>query len=354
MIRWWFGILLIISSLHSFAWVNIDSTRQLELDSIVTFIPKEAKTDLYQLHQYIQERANSKEEEVWMFYGYFAIHTKYDKKRQYDNSALYQTPEYTINKRRGVCRDFADAFKKLCELSDIPCINVFGRVNTNFLAVTIDLVHLHITNTRHQWNVVKLNGEWSLMDPTWTEVKEYHKYYKINERGEKEYLARTKIPDRTYYDAVPENISRTHKPYHPAFFLMEKVPTYRTAFYLDSKRKWYSKNYDYSTFLDSLYAQTIPVYSHLWNQEPLFYSGHANPVNFKKNQLNYHNRLQDRDYKPTTIEDYKEHLYTIDSLASYYRSETGIVIETEWYKALIDSLYIKKLEKKLLEDVAQE
>lgn len=345
MIRWWFGILLMIISLQGLAWVNIDSTRQLELDSIVTFMPKEVKSDLYALQQYVHERAENKEEEVWMFYGYFAIHTRYDVKRQYDNKALYQTPEYTINKRKGVCRDFADAFRKLCDLSEIPCINVFGRVHMNFLSITMDLAHFHLPNNRHQWNLVKLNGEWSIMDPTWTQVKSYHKYYVYDKNGEKEYLGRAKIPDRTYYDAIPQNISRSHKPYHPAFYLLEEVPSYRTAFKLDSKRDWYDDDYDYASFLDSLYAQTIPEYSHLWNLEPVIYCGRVNPVNFKKNQLNYHERLQDRDYKPT-LEDYYVHLKTIDSLASYYEAETGIIIETEAYKKMIDSVYIKKLEKK--------
>lgn len=345
MLRYYLSILLIMISLQVFSWVNIDSTRRMELDSLVTFMPKEAKTDLYALHDYIHSSGKNDEERVWMFYGYFAIHTRYDWKRCYDHKALYQTPEYTISKRRGVCRDFADAFRKLCDLSGIPCLNVFGRVNTNLLTKLYDLIHFELPNNRHQWNLVKINEEWCIMDPTWTQVIDYQKYYTYDKYGKKEYIGKTKIPDRTYYDAIPQNISRSHKPYHPAFFLLSKVPTFRTAFNLDSKRKWYAEDYDYNTFLDSLYAQIVPEYSHLWNQEPLAYSGHANPVNFGKNQLNYHQRLQDKDYKPHTLEDYYEHLYTVDSLATYYRSETGITIETSWYKALIDSLYIQKLEK---------
>jgi hypothetical protein len=329
--------------------VNIDSTRQLELDSIVTFMPNECRSDLYLLHEYLHSQGKNDEERVWMFYGYFAIHTRYDDKRLYDRNAKFQTPAYTICKRKGVCRDFANAFRELCTMSGIPCLNVYGKVNTTFWSGLKDLSHLQLPKNRHQWNLVKLNDEWLIMDPTWSYVKDFHKYYTYDKDGAREYLGKTKIPDRTYYDAIPQNTSRTHKPYHPAFYLMEKVPSFKTAFRLDSKRDWYSETYDYNTYLDNLISQRIPEYSSVWNQGAGEYSYHKNPVYFIKSEMNYHDRLHDKAYKPN-LQDYYDHLKEVDSLANYYTLQTGTYVPTEWYHELIDSLYIQKLEKQYAQE----
>lgn len=331
-------------SLSSMAWINISPERRLQLDSLMTYIPTAAKSDLHALHDFIDQKGQNDEEKVWLIYGYFAIHTHYDEKRAFDRKAKFQTPEYTISKRKGVCRDFSFAFKALCDLSNIPCLPVFGRGKMSLLSVLHDLSRFNAPNNRHQWNVVKINQEWQIMDPTWTHADSIFKYYSMDSEGKKQLVAKAKIPDRTYYDAIPQNISRDHKPYHPAYYLMDSIPSFATAFQLDSKRDWIKLHWSSTDYLDSLNAQPYPTLSYLFNDGSEAYSHHSNPVNFKTNLLNYDNRLQDKDYLPS-LQDFYCHLEKIKEQANYYYQQTHHWINTAEYIEKINAMYIRKLEE---------
>lgn len=338
-------LLLIYHS--SFAWINIEPSRRLQLDSLVSNMSSETKKDLYKLHDYIEQFGENDEEKVWMIYGYFAIHTKYDMKRYYDRKPFFQTPEYTINKRRGVCRDFAQAFKKLCDLSHIPCLNVYGKAKMSVFQIIMDLVKFHWPYNGHQWNVVKLYNKWQIMDPTWTKIDSIHKYYEIDKYGKSYVVAKAKIPNRTYYEAIPQNISRTHKPFHPAYLLMDSIPTFKTAFKLDSKRKWIQQELNFTTYLDSVYGFEHPELSALYKENAPNYSKHHNSAYFEQNNMNFHRRHQDKNYSPT-LDDFYCHKEEISELATYYELNTGTIIYTDEYFYLLDSLFIRKLENKTI------
>lgn len=340
-------LVLFISISEKYAWVNIDSNRRIQLDSIVTNVPNDKLKDLKLLHQYIHKQGRNNEERVWMFYGYFGIHTKYDQARKYDRKALFQTPEYTVQKRKGVCRDFSQVFLRLCDMSNIPCMEITGEAPKTFFSVLSDLAHFHFPNNGHTWNVVKLNGEWLLMDPTWSFVKETKGYYEVDKYGREKYVAKCKIPDRTYYDGVPQNMRRDHKPNHPAFLLLEEVPSWKSSFKKKSKRVIYESNYDYISELDSLYSLKHPQMSPVWYESSLNYSGKDNTDYVFKNYLNYHKRRIPNTLKPT-LQDYYCHFEMLDSITKYVEQtyEYSVKWEVEKYKVMLDTSIVRKLENK--------
>ena len=69
------------------------------------------------------------------------------------------------NDRKLLCEGYAKSFKVLCNafgLSD-SCVSVVGKVkNAKIL---------------HQWNYVKINSKWYLIDTTWDDVEESEPYY---------------------------------------------------------------------------------------------------------------------------------------------------------------------------------
>lgn len=346
-------LILLLFGLHlkSISLVPMDSIRMIQLDSIVSNTPKNIKKDLYLLHSYIHNLGKTDEERAWMFFAVFPNFIRYERKRMFEHKSLDYTPEYVINKRKGVCRDYALTFDRLCQLSNIPCIQITGKTPFNIILFMESLMHLKLPTTLHHWCLVKLNGSWKIMDPTWARVKEIKKYYSYDRNGTKKVVGKCKIIDRTYYDTNPFLSLQRHKPYHPAFYLLEEVPTYKSSFknsYREkSKRKLYSKQYNYKTVLDSIYTNKHPELSAYMENESLLYSKKTSSSFFIKLKMNYHKRKVPRAYKPD-LQDYYCHFEDLDSLSMYLLNEKDYYLEKELndYKYLIDSLYIRKLEKK--------
>ena len=103
------------------------SSRWRDLDSIATYIPAEYITKLDSVHDYLHRRGNNDEERIWLFYGYLGIHFKYDESRKNALNAPVFSPQYTAERRKGVCRDYTRVFMYLCDKSGIPNLEVFGR-----------------------------------------------------------------------------------------------------------------------------------------------------------------------------------------------------------------------------------
>lgn len=167
----------------SYSSLALDSTRQVQLDSIVSNVPNEIRSDLYLLQDYLHNIGKDDEERVWMYFAVFPIYIKYEKSRMYTKKPKFYTPEYVINKRKGVCRDFSDAFQKLCQLSNIPCIQTAGKTPFKVFPFIKSLINFSWPTTRHRWSTVRIKGRWMLMDPTWGSIKEIKKYYQLDRNG---------------------------------------------------------------------------------------------------------------------------------------------------------------------------
>lgn len=62
-------------------------------------------------------------------------------------------PYGPLVKGKGVCLGYATAFQLLMDMADIECITVTGAA--------------FMSRENHAWNMVKLNGQWYCVDPTW-------------------------------------------------------------------------------------------------------------------------------------------------------------------------------------------
>ena len=62
-------------------------------------------------------------------------------------------PYGPLVKGKGVCLGYATAFQLLMDMADIECITVTGAA--------------FMSRENHAWNMVRLNGEWYCVDPTW-------------------------------------------------------------------------------------------------------------------------------------------------------------------------------------------
>ncbi len=71
--------------------------------------------------------------------------------------------------KTGVCEEYAQSFKKICDLLNIEAAVIKGNVRTD--ANEIGKI---ANTTNHAWNAVKVNGNWIILDATWAAGYEYN------------------------------------------------------------------------------------------------------------------------------------------------------------------------------------
>lgn len=71
--------------------------------------------------------------------------------------------------KMGVCEEYAQSFKKICDLLNIESEVIKGNVRSN--SNEIGKIE---NSTNHAWNAVKINGDWIILDATWAAGYEYN------------------------------------------------------------------------------------------------------------------------------------------------------------------------------------
>ena len=120
-------------------------------------------------------------EKVRAIYTWLALNIKYDLKALYNGQTainfsytdqqdlqrkLAAINTHTINKtlstKKAVCEGYAQTFKRISELLDIPCLFIGGYSKTDINDIG------NIPNQgNHAWNAVRINNKWYLIDVTW-------------------------------------------------------------------------------------------------------------------------------------------------------------------------------------------
>lgn len=128
-------------------------------------------------------------------------HSHYDKKGAPRSS--YE-PYGPLIEGKGVCLGYATTFQLLMDMAGVECITVVGAA--------------FYSREDHAWNMVKLNGEWYCVDPTWDHngfngdyreyqalgLEQYRDYFNVTS----DWMAET---DHQWdYDAYPEATAEDH------------------------------------------------------------------------------------------------------------------------------------------------
>ena len=69
-----------------------------------------------------------------------------------------------LKKKKGICQDFSWLYQAMCISVDMECEFVTGLSKTPQSNKRGSKYH----NGNHAWNAVKINGQWTLMDVTWS------------------------------------------------------------------------------------------------------------------------------------------------------------------------------------------
>ncbi|MBN2776641.1 MAG: hypothetical protein JXR36_03315 [Bacteroidales bacterium] len=113
-------------------------------------------------------------------------------------------PLNTINRRKGVCQDYAELFKALCDLAMIECYIVSGKVRLAPQDIGIERY------AGHAWNVVKIDNNYQIYDLTWASGSlSGNKFIKKR--------------NNQYLNATPEMLINSHYPEDSKWQLLDSV-----------------------------------------------------------------------------------------------------------------------------------
>jgi hypothetical protein len=85
----------------------------------------------------------------------------YDTEMYFSGRTVNQDYVSVLKKKAAVCSGYSSVFNEMCRLANIESIGIHGYSKGFGYRGTID------GNTDHEWNAVKINGKWYLVDVTW-------------------------------------------------------------------------------------------------------------------------------------------------------------------------------------------
>jgi|WetSurMetagenome_2_1015567.scaffolds.fasta_scaffold45727_3 transglutaminase/protease-like cytokinesis protein 3 len=68
----------------------------------------------------------------------------------------------TLKKRKGVCEDYSNLFAEMCRIAGLEVLTIEGAGRNN-----PNLIGKSLIKNDHQWNAIRINGEWKIVEPTW-------------------------------------------------------------------------------------------------------------------------------------------------------------------------------------------
>ncbi len=180
--RFFFVIILFFFHFLGFTqpsdFANIDFTKA---DKIARSIKVKKLYNLNKLTYSLTENLDTKAEKVRAIYTWICTNVANDfrlyslnerKRRKYLNDSI-NLDEWNskfkkklfkrlYKRKKTICTGYAYLFKEMCNIIGVSSkmVNGFGKT------ATTDFSKLPMPN--HTWNVVKLNNQWYLCDPTWS------------------------------------------------------------------------------------------------------------------------------------------------------------------------------------------
>ena len=175
----------------------------------VKSIPKQTYKTINQLHDLLVKSNYSHEEKTQAFAKFIVNNIAYGKRAK--------TPLKCVNSMEGVCQDYSELFKALCDISNIECHVVVGSGKN-------DSQDIGFYSSNHAWNAVKVNGKFQLFDLTWAagtynfQTKSFNK--KFNDQyfnAKAEDFISNHFPDNSKWQLLDKPLSKNEYINSPAF-----------------------------------------------------------------------------------------------------------------------------------------
>lgn len=123
--------------------------------------PDKFNKNIPALVKYLIQDAKSDQEKAYVLFVWIVDYLEYDDQAIDIDRRINRTIYDILNRKKGICFDYATLYQRLCEEAGIVCYRVdgyaFGRLGSRSLPST----------PNHSWNAILIDQNWQLLDPTW-------------------------------------------------------------------------------------------------------------------------------------------------------------------------------------------
>jgi len=135
-----------------------------EVMNIYNSIGDNDKNTLEVFKKFLSENTLNLEDDqkVYLAYYWITSNIEYDYDGYYGRSIIETNPTTFFQKRKTVCTGYSNLFRELLysmNKTDVVCISGYSK--------GLGYSPLKNAEINHDWNAVKINGEWCLVDTTW-------------------------------------------------------------------------------------------------------------------------------------------------------------------------------------------
>ncbi|MGZ3891016.1 MAG: transglutaminase domain-containing protein [Mucilaginibacter sp.] len=200
---------MLVLSCGAFAQPN--NTRPLDtLDTkLYTYVkntPDDVTQDIDKLVQYLKQPGGNQRDVVKSFAYWIMQNVSYDVAGFFNGTFNSDGISGTLRDKKGVCQDYAELFKAMCDRSGIPCYVVSGFAKA-FNYKPGD----KFNKSNHSWNIIYLDGNYTQLDLTWSSG-----YIQYVDDAWRYYIH----PDITQCFSRPEEFVERHLPTDPKWQLL--------------------------------------------------------------------------------------------------------------------------------------
>jgi len=200
--------------------------------------PEDVAQDVDKLVDYLKQPASTPRDQVKAFAYWIMQNISYDINAFFNGVVNADGVSGTLHARKGVCQDYAELFKAMCDRADVPCHIISG------FAKAFDYKPGNKFNkSNHSWNMVYLDGDYRLLDLTWSSG--YITYVDDNWR----YVIH---PDIAQLFTKPEFFVEKHLPGDPKWQLLHYPVSMNTFMASDDHVQMLRDSSHYFNYADSL------------------------------------------------------------------------------------------------------
>ena len=142
----------------------LNNQKKSEVMTIYNRIGDNDKYTLSVFKNFLSENTRNLDEEqkVYLAYYWITSNIKYDYDAYYGTGPRITEPEKFFERRSTVCSGYALLFKELLSSMNMNDVIIVGGYSKGMGYLPIIPVEVN-----HDWNAVKINGKWCLVDTTW-------------------------------------------------------------------------------------------------------------------------------------------------------------------------------------------
>ncbi|MEO6219650.1 MAG: transglutaminase-like domain-containing protein [Ginsengibacter sp.] len=225
--------LMIVSSFLCSAFISKtqDVNEYTQTDRIALNIPSAQTNTTADIAAYINEHFDTDNKKIRAAYTWVANNIRYDAAHLHRvilNEDHEEKVTWAIERKKGVCENFAAILTDICKKSGLRSYFIEGYTRHNG----------SIERWGHAWSAVFIDNNWYLYDPTWDAGFQQSGSF-VNQSG------------TNYYQVLPSEFIQSHMPFDPLFQFLEHPLTYEefSKGFVKSK-----SNTPYFNYIDSIAA----------------------------------------------------------------------------------------------------